>query len=115
MELAQCWSGDAVKEGGEERAVKWCETWLVDLALQDGQLVVQDHDLSTYRAAWSMDTLHELAARVGSAATARFGFALAGRYAVPGHGFVERPSEDVDLFTVVDAPGRFDQAVTAAN
>jgi hypothetical protein len=61
-----------------------------------------------------MDVLHELAARVGLAATERFGFALAGGYAVQVHGFVERPSEDVDLFTVAEAQGHFDEAVSAA-
>lgn len=61
-----------------------------------------------------MDALHELAARVGLAATGRFGFALAGGYAVQAHGFLERPSEDVDLFTVADAEDRFDEAVSTA-
>ena len=59
-----------------------------------------------------MDALHELAARVGLAATGQFGFALAGGYAVQAHGFLERPSEDVDLFTVADAEGHFDEAVS---
>jgi hypothetical protein len=61
-----------------------------------------------------MDALHERAARVGLAATGRFGFALAGGYAVQAHGFLERPSEDVDLFTVADAEDRFDEAVSTA-
>jgi hypothetical protein len=52
--------------------------------------------------------------RVGLAATNRYGFALAGGYAVQAHGFLQRPSEDVDLFTVADAQDRFDEAVTAA-
>lgn len=30
------------------------------------------------------------------------------------HGFLERPSEDVDLFTVADAEDRFGEAVSAA-
>jgi len=49
-----------------------------------------------------MEALYELAARVGLAATGRFGFALAGGYAVQAHGFLERLSEDVDLFTAAD-------------
>lgn len=61
-----------------------------------------------------MDVLHELAARVGLAATERFGFALAGGYAVQAHGFLERPSEDVDLFTVAQAESSFGEAVSAA-
>lgn len=61
-----------------------------------------------------MEALHELAARVGLAATGRFGFALAGGYAVQAHGFLQRPSEDVDLFTVADAQAHFDEAVSVA-
>jgi hypothetical protein len=61
-----------------------------------------------------MDALHELAARVGLAATEQFGFALAGGYAVQAHGFLERPSEDVDLFTVADAEDCFNEAVSTA-
>lgn len=57
---------------------------------------------------------YELAARVGLSATERFGFALAGGYAVQAHGFLERPSEDVDLFTVSQAESSFDEAVSAA-
>ncbi|MDR8410452.1 nucleotidyl transferase AbiEii/AbiGii toxin family protein [Nonomuraea sp. 3-1Str] len=45
-------------------------------------------------------------------ATERFGFALAGGYAVQAHGFLTRRSEDVDLFT--SAGGDFDLAVRAA-
>ena len=46
-----------------------------------------------------MDDFHSRVVRVGLAALARYGFALAGGYAVQVHGLVERPSEDVDLFT----------------
>ncbi|MEU9834276.1 nucleotidyl transferase AbiEii/AbiGii toxin family protein [Streptosporangium sp. NPDC048047] len=59
-----------------------------------------------------MDPLHELATRIGLTATERFGFALAGGYAVQAHGFLARRSEDVDLFTSAD--GDFDTAVIAA-
>lgn len=59
-----------------------------------------------------MDPLHERVAKVGLAATERFGFALAGGYAVQAHGFLNRRSEDVDLFT--SARGGFDSAVRAA-
>ncbi|SFI84755.1 Nucleotidyl transferase AbiEii toxin, Type IV TA system [Streptosporangium canum] len=59
-----------------------------------------------------MDPLHELATRIGLAATDRFGFALAGGYAVQAHGFLTRRSEDVDLFTSVG--GEFEAAVVAA-
>ncbi|MGI5287203.1 nucleotidyl transferase AbiEii/AbiGii toxin family protein [Nonomuraea polychroma] len=56
--------------------------------------------------------MHELVTRIGLAATARFGFALAGGYAVQAHGFLTRRSEDVDLFTA--AGGEFEAAVVAA-
>ncbi|WP_347588838.1 nucleotidyl transferase AbiEii/AbiGii toxin family protein [Acrocarpospora sp. B8E8] len=59
-----------------------------------------------------MDPLHEQAAKIGLAATQRFGFALAGGYAVQAHGFLTRRSEDVDLFT--STGGDFDAAVVAA-
>lgn len=61
-----------------------------------------------------MDPLHELATRVGLAATEKYGFALAGGYAIQAHGFLDRISEDVDLFTVNDARSQFSEAVTAA-
>jgi hypothetical protein len=61
-----------------------------------------------------MNPLHELAARVGLQATGPFGFALAGGYAVQAHGFLERASEDVDLFTVMADQARFPEAVQAA-
>lgn len=59
-----------------------------------------------------MDPLHERVAKIGLTATERFGFALAGGYAVQAHGFLTRRSEDVDLFT--SAGGGFDTAVRAA-
>lgn len=37
-----------------------------------------------------MEPLHELATRIGLASTERFGFALAGGYAVQAHGFLTR-------------------------
>lgn len=46
-----------------------------------------------------MDAFHELLAHVALRAASDFGFALAGGYAVQAHGFLTRPSEDVDLFT----------------
>ncbi|WP_149260459.1 nucleotidyl transferase AbiEii/AbiGii toxin family protein [Actinomadura sp. K4S16] len=61
-----------------------------------------------------MDPLHEHAARIGLAATAKYGFALAGSYAIQAHGFLDRISEDVDLFTVNGERHQFGDAVTAA-
>ena len=45
-----------------------------------------------------MDPFHERLARVALKVTASYGFALAGGYAVQAHGFLDRPSADVDLF-----------------
>jgi hypothetical protein len=50
-----------------------------------------------------MQALHEVAATIGLAATAPFGFVLAGGYAIQAHGFLVRRSEDVDLFTTLGA------------
>ncbi|MEV6689872.1 hypothetical protein AB0M35_00140 [Micromonospora sp. NPDC051196] len=54
-----------------------------------------------------MDPFHERLARTGLAAATRFGFALAGGYAVQAAGLLERPSEDVDLFTAWDRRDEF--------
>lgn len=60
-----------------------------------------------------MDAFHERLARVGLAAGNAYGFALAGGYAVQANGILNRPSEDVDLFTTWNRRGEFDAAVTA--
>ncbi|MEU0547644.1 nucleotidyl transferase AbiEii/AbiGii toxin family protein [Micromonospora sp. NPDC005979] len=60
-----------------------------------------------------MDPFHERLARTGLAAADRYGFALAGGYAVQAAGLVERPSEDVDLFTAWDRRDEFTAAVVA--
>lgn len=60
-----------------------------------------------------MNPYHERLARLGLEAAARYGFALAGGYAIQANGFLERPSEDVDLFTVRDYAAQFDAAVRA--
>lgn len=46
-----------------------------------------------------MDAFHERLAQIALAAASDLGFALAGGYAVQAHGFLTRPSDDVDLFT----------------
>ncbi|MFD1537502.1 nucleotidyl transferase AbiEii/AbiGii toxin family protein [Nonomuraea guangzhouensis] len=46
-----------------------------------------------------MDDFHHRLARIALAAAAEHGFALAGGYAVQAHGVLQRPSEDIDLFT----------------
>jgi len=53
-----------------------------------------------------MDPFHEQLARIALDAAGSFGFALAGGYAVQAHGFLDRPSSDVDLFA--EASGEFD-------
>ena len=60
-----------------------------------------------------MDPFHERLARTGLGAADRYGFALAGGYAVQAAGLLERPSEDVDLFTAWDRRQEFTAAVTA--
>lgn len=60
-----------------------------------------------------MDAFHERLARIGLAAAGRYGFALAGGYAVQAAGLVERRSEDVDLFTGWERRGQFEAAVAA--
>jgi hypothetical protein len=60
-----------------------------------------------------MDAFHERLARTGLAAIRRYGFALAGGYAVQAAGMLERQSEDVDLFTAWDRRDEFDTAVAA--
>lgn len=61
-----------------------------------------------------MHAFHERLAKVGLSALSGYGFALAGGYAVQAHGLVSRPSEDVDLFTTMDAEVTFPAAVRAA-
>lgn len=60
-----------------------------------------------------MDPFHERLARIALGAAGPYGFALAGGYAVQAHGFVSRPSFDVDLFTESDAGSGFADAVEA--
>jgi hypothetical protein len=60
-----------------------------------------------------VDPFHERLARIGLAAAGRYGFALAGGYAVQAAGLLERPSEDVDLFTAWDRRADFGKAVAA--
>jgi hypothetical protein len=60
-----------------------------------------------------MDPFHERLARTGLDAARRYGFALAGGYAVQAAGLLERPSDDVDLFTAWDRREEFTAAVTA--
>lgn len=53
---------------------------------------------------------HQRLAEVGLAAIARYGFVLAGGYAIAANGIGQRPSDDVDLFTNNPDPGRFGEA-----
>ncbi|MBL7257351.1 nucleotidyl transferase AbiEii/AbiGii toxin family protein [Paractinoplanes lichenicola] len=52
-------------------------------------------------------------AELGLEVAGRYGFALAGGYAVQAHGILERPSEDIDLFTAWERRGDFATAVDA--
>jgi len=60
-----------------------------------------------------MDAFHERLAKLGLAAADRYGFALAGGYAVQAAGLLQRPSEDVDLFTAWERRTEFSAAVAA--
>ena len=60
-----------------------------------------------------MDPVHLRLAEIGLRVAGRYGFALAGGYAVQAHGILERPSEDVDLFTAWERRGDFAAAVQA--
>lgn len=60
-----------------------------------------------------MDPFHARLARVALTAAEPYGFALAGGYAVQAHGFLDRPSADVDIFTTSRAEGDFPMAVDA--
>src|SRR5690242_14874153 len=60
-----------------------------------------------------MDPFHQRLARVALDAAARYGFCLAGGYAVQAHGFVDRVSKDVDLFTTMAAAADFPVAQAA--
>jgi hypothetical protein len=52
-------------------------------------------------------------AEIGLRVAGRYGFALAGGYAVQAHGLLERPSEDIDLFTAWERRDEFAAAVEA--
>jgi hypothetical protein len=58
-----------------------------------------------------VDPAHRRLAEIGLRAAGRYGFALAGGYAVQAHGLLERPSEDIDLFTAWDRRDQFAAAV----
>ncbi len=60
-----------------------------------------------------MDLFHERLARVALQVAASYGFALAGGYAIQAHGFLDRPSADVDLFAEASARINFPEAVDA--
>jgi hypothetical protein len=57
-----------------------------------------------------VDEFHQRLARIGLDAAEHYGLALAGGYAVQAAGFLERASEDVDLFTVWERRGEFEVA-----
>lgn len=60
-----------------------------------------------------MDDFQQLLARIGLDAADRYGFALAGGYAIQAAGFLQRPSEDIDLFTVWERRAEFETASAA--
>jgi hypothetical protein len=60
-----------------------------------------------------MDPFHARLARVALAAAGPYGFALAAGYAVQAHGFLDRPSADLDIFTTSRGEEDFPAAVNA--
>lgn len=60
-----------------------------------------------------MDPSHLRLAEIGLREAGRYGFALAGGYAVQANGILDRPSEDIDLFTAWDRRGELTAAVDA--
>jgi hypothetical protein len=61
----------------------------------------------------SVDAFHQGLARIGLDAGERYGFALAGGYAVQAAGFLKRPTEDIDLFTAWERRADFETAARA--
>jgi hypothetical protein len=61
----------------------------------------------------SVDAFHHVLVRVGLDAGERYGFALAGGYAVQVAGFLKRPTGDVDLFTAWERRDEFDTGARA--
>jgi hypothetical protein len=60
-----------------------------------------------------VDAFHEGLARIGLDAGERYGFALAGGYAIQAAGFLKRPCEDVDLFTAWERRGEYETGARA--
>ncbi|HZM79162.1 MAG TPA: nucleotidyl transferase AbiEii/AbiGii toxin family protein [Candidatus Limnocylindrales bacterium] len=61
----------------------------------------------------SVGAFHQGLARIGLDAGQRYGFALAGGYAVQAAGFLKRPTKDIDLFTAWERRDEFDTAARA--
>ncbi len=59
-----------------------------------------------------MKPFHERLARIGLEAIGRYGFVLAGGYALSANGIGDRPSADVDLFTRDMSPEVFARAAS---
>ena len=63
----------------------------------------------------AIDAFQAAVARIALAAAGSHGFALAGGNALVAHGIVQRPTEDVDLFSnEAGSPGAVTAAVEAA-
>ncbi|MFT4041788.1 MAG: nucleotidyl transferase AbiEii/AbiGii toxin family protein [Gordonia sp. (in: high G+C Gram-positive bacteria)] len=61
-----------------------------------------------------MDEFQRRVTRSALAVLGRYGFALAGGYAVAAYGIIDRPSDDVDLFTDQPDPEKFEKAMIEA-
>jgi len=60
-----------------------------------------------------VEPVHLRLAEIGLQVAGQYGFALAGGYAVQAHGILNRPSEDIDLFTAWERRADFAAAVDA--
>jgi hypothetical protein len=61
----------------------------------------------------NLDGFHRSLARIGLGAAERYGFALAGGYAVQAAGFLRRPTDDLDLFTAWERRAEFEAGAQA--
>lgn len=59
----------------------------------------------------SRDEMQRDIARIALQDAAESGFALAGSGAIREHGLIQRPTADVDLFTIMSAQDKFGTAV----
>jgi hypothetical protein len=82
-------------------------------AMVTGALTVRRSSPAPEQPRPSVDAFHQRLARIGLDSGERYGFALAGSYAVQAAGFLRRPTGDIDLFTAWERRGDFETAAGA--